>query len=82
VNLARLHGANRDFILNRVPHISRLMVASIDEVLLHAQTIVIGNSAPEFRDVPGRLGEHQSVIDLVRISDSRSVAGVYEGICW
>jgi GDP-mannose 6-dehydrogenase len=82
VNLARLHGANRDFILNRVPHISRLMVASIDEVLLHAQTIVIGNSAPEVRDVPGRLGEHQSVIDRVRISDSRSVAGVYEGICW
>jgi GDP-mannose 6-dehydrogenase len=82
VNLARLHGANRDFILNRVPHISRLMVANVDEVLLHAQTIVIGNSAPEFRDVPKRLGEHQSVIDLVRISDSRSVAGVYEGICW
>jgi GDP-mannose 6-dehydrogenase len=82
VNLARLHGANRDFILNRVPHISRLMVANVDEVLLHAHTIVIGNSAPEFRDVPKRLGEHQSVIDLVRISDSRSVAGVYEGICW
>lgn len=82
VSLARLHGANRDFILNRVPHISRLMVASVDEVLLHAHTIVIGNSAPEFRDVPRRLGEHQSVIDLVRISDSRSVAGVYEGICW
>ncbi|MEO8718019.1 MAG: nucleotide sugar dehydrogenase [Burkholderiales bacterium] len=82
VNLARLHGANRDFILNRVPHISRLMVASVDEVLLHAQTIVIGNSAPEFRDVPRRLTGRQSVVDLVRISDARSVAGVYEGICW
>jgi hypothetical protein len=43
---------------------------------------VIGNAAPEFRDVPKRLNGHQSVIDLVRITDSRSVAGVYEGICW
>ncbi|HEX7812279.1 MAG TPA: UDP-glucose/GDP-mannose dehydrogenase family protein [Burkholderiales bacterium] len=82
VNLACLHGANRDYILNHIPHISRLMVSSIDEVLDHARTIVIGNSAPEFRDVPRRLDEGQSIIDLVRVTDSRSVTGVYEGICW
>ena len=82
VNIARIHGANRDYILNHIPHISRLMVSSIDEVLDHAETIIIGNAAQEFRDVPRRLNEHQSVIDLVRITDSRSVSGVYEGICW
>jgi len=82
VRLASIHGANRDYILNRVPHISRLMVASIDEVLNHADTIVIGNAAPEFRDVPERLTDGQTIIDLVRITDSRSVSGVYEGICW
>jgi GDP-mannose 6-dehydrogenase len=82
VSLAAIHGANRDYILNRVPHISRLMVASIDEVLDHARTLVIGNAAPEFRDLPGRLGEGQTIVDLVRITDSRSVSGVYEGICW
>ncbi len=82
VRLAAIHGANRDYILNRVPHISRLMVASIDEVLDHADTIVIGNAAPEFRDVPKRLTDGQTIIDLVRITDSRSVSGVYEGICW
>jgi len=82
VSLARIHGANRDYILNHIPHISRLMVASIDEVLDHARTIVIGNAAAEFRDVPGRLGDGQTIIDFVRVSDSRSVSGVYEGICW
>ena len=55
VNIASLVGANRDFILNRIPHISRLMVDGIDAVLDHAQTIVIGNKDPEFRDVPQRL---------------------------
>ncbi|HKQ26596.1 MAG TPA: UDP-glucose/GDP-mannose dehydrogenase family protein [Burkholderiales bacterium] len=82
VSLARIHGANRDYILNHIPHISRLMVSSIDEVLDHARTIVIGNAAAEFRDVPKRLGDGQTIIDFVRITDSRSVTGVYEGICW
>ena len=82
VRLASIHGANRDYILHRIPHISGLMVSSIDEVLEHADTIVIGNAAPEFRDIPRRLGLRQTLIDLVRISESRSAAGVYEGICW
>ncbi|HEX6298040.1 MAG TPA: UDP-glucose/GDP-mannose dehydrogenase family protein, partial [Burkholderiales bacterium] len=55
VSLACLHGANRDYILNRIPHISRLMVPTVQDVLDHAQTIVIGNAAPEFADVPRRL---------------------------
>ena len=80
--LAALHGANRDYILNKIPHISRLMVATIDEVLEHAQTIVIGNGAPEFAEVPKKIVDGQTIIDFVRVSDSRTIAGIYEGICW
>jgi GDP-mannose 6-dehydrogenase len=82
VSLAAIHGANREYILNRIPHISRLMVPTINEVLAHAQTIVIGNGSPEFADVPRRVGDGQTVIDFVRVCDSRTVVGVYEGICW
>lgn len=82
VNLASIHGANRDYILNHIPHISRLMAPSIDEVLDHAGTIVIGNGAPEFQDVPGRIHDDQTVIDFVRIGKARSVSGVYEGLSW
>ncbi|OGA71319.1 MAG: GDP-mannose dehydrogenase [Betaproteobacteria bacterium RIFCSPLOWO2_12_FULL_65_14] len=82
VSLAAIHGANRDYILNRIPHISRLMVPSIDEVLAHAQTIVIGNAAPEFAEVPRRIGDGQTILDFVRVCDSRTILGVYEGLCW
>ena len=82
VRMASIHGANRDYILNHIPHISRRMVASIDEVLQHAGTLVIGNGSPEFRDVPRRLDAGQSIVDLVRIADTPSVEGVYDGICW
>jgi GDP-mannose 6-dehydrogenase len=82
VRLASIRGANRDYILHRIPHISRLMVTSVGEVLDHAGTLVIGNASAEFRDVPRLLGPGQTIVDLVRIADARSVEGVYDGICW
>jgi len=82
VSLASIHGANREYILNRIPHLSRLMMQELDDVLAHAGTIVVGTSAPEFRDVPKRLGDGQTLVDLVRLCEARSVRGVYEGICW
>jgi GDP-mannose 6-dehydrogenase len=81
VNLAALTGANQDYILNHIPHISKLMVNSVDDVLEFAQTIVIGNGAEEFRAVPGKLTGDQVVVDLVRISKEKS-GGNYDGICW
>lgn len=82
VNIASLVGANRDYILNHIPHISKLMEDSIDKVLTHADTIVIGNGAAEFRTVPDQLRPGQVLVDLVRISNVRSQEGRYDGICW
>ena len=82
VNIASLVGANRDFILNRIPHISRLMVDCVDAVLDFAQTVVIGNKDSEFVKVPDSLRDGQTIVDLVRIKDRRSNNGQYDGICW
>ena len=68
VNIAALTGANREFILNRIPHISRLMVPETEDVLAWAQTIVIGNSDPEFKKVPQKLRADQCLIDFVRMT--------------
>jgi GDP-mannose 6-dehydrogenase len=81
VNLAALTGANQDYILNHIPHISKLMVNSIAEVMDFAGTIVIGNGAEEFRAIPDKLTGQQVVVDLVRISNETS-GGSYDGICW
>jgi GDP-mannose 6-dehydrogenase len=82
VNIARLVGANRDFILNHIPHISKLMVGDIDAVLDHAETVVIGNKDPEFSKVQERLRAGQFLVDFVRIIEGRSDNGNYDGICW
>ncbi len=82
VQVAKLVGANRDFIVGRIPHISKLMVDDIDSVLKHAETIVIGNKDPEFATVPKRLRDGQCIVDFVRISSHGSSNGKYDGICW
>jgi len=82
VNIASLTGANKDYILNVIPHISSLMVQSIDEVLGHADTVVIGNGDKEFHDIRSRVKKGQVIVDFVRISDATSVDGEYDGICW
>lgn len=82
VSLAKLTGANRDYILNHIPHIASLMRDSVDDVLAHAEIVVIGNGAKEFSDVGGRLHDAQKIIDLVRIPDPPKDLRQYEGICW
>ncbi len=82
VSLAALTGANRDYILNHIPHISKLMVESMEEVLSFAEVIVIGNGAQEFRTILEQIKPGQVVVDLVRISPNKSEPGRYDGICW
>jgi GDP-mannose 6-dehydrogenase len=82
VNIASLMGANRDYILNHIPHISRLMVNTLDEVTTHAEVLVIGNGAAEFRQAVANCRPEQIVVDLVRVIDPANAPDQYDGICW
>ena len=82
VNLARLVGANRRFIEQKIPHIAQLMATSIDEVLDHAEVVVVGNKAGEFRTIEGLIRPGQHVLDFVRLWREHPEIPDYEGICW
>lgn len=84
VQLASLVGANRDYILNHIPHIARLLRDRIGDVLGSSDTVIIGNGAAEFQDVPSRLRPGQALIDLVHLDSGSATASgsQYEGICW
>ncbi len=82
VSLAKLVGANRDYLLKTIPHISSLLVDALDEALGHAGTLVVGNSDPEFLDIASRLRPEQTLIDLVRIRNFEQIKGRYDGINW
>jgi GDP-mannose 6-dehydrogenase len=83
VSLANLHGANRAYIEQVIPHIALLMADTLESVLESSEVIVVGNKSPEFRDVLPRLRPDQIMIDLVRITNDFSFAnGNYQGIAW
>jgi GDP-mannose 6-dehydrogenase len=48
VMLSRLHGSNRAFLEQTLPHINRLLRDELDDALRDAEVIVIGHAAPEY----------------------------------
>jgi GDP-mannose 6-dehydrogenase len=81
VSLAKLIGANKEYINNHIPHIASLMVESIDSLLEDREVIVIGNKNKEFKRLITESKGH-IILDLVRIVDNPSKYNNYYGICW
>jgi GDP-mannose 6-dehydrogenase len=82
VELARLVGANKEYIERGIPHMSSLMRPTLDEVVEASKVIVIGKKEPEYRALAGKLGNGRVVVDLVRMFEGMSSNGSYQGICW
>jgi GDP-mannose 6-dehydrogenase len=83
VSLARLVGANKDYIEKQIPHLSSLLCDSVNDVIDGSDVIVVGNAAPEFTQGVTACRPDQIIIDLVRLPLSGSlVAADYRGICW
>jgi GDP-mannose 6-dehydrogenase len=84
VSIARLVGANRNYINKQIPHLSSLLSESLDEVIERSDVLVVGNGCPEFADALSRTRPDQTVIDLFRLKriDRKQIPAQYRGICW
>jgi GDP-mannose 6-dehydrogenase len=83
VSLAKLVGANKEYIEQQIPHLSSLLCGSVDDVIAQSEVIVVGNNSPEFGEALTRCREDQIVIDLVRLPISGAeIQADYRGICW
>jgi GDP-mannose 6-dehydrogenase len=80
VSIARLVGANKNYIEEQIPHLSALLCESVDEVIALSDVIVVGNQSPEFGAALSECRADQTIIDLVRVP--APPAGEYRGICW
>ena len=83
VSIARLVGANREYITQQIPHLSSLLCDSVQEVVDASDVVVVGNAAPEFAEALRGTRPDQTVIDLVRVKiDRNEIPARYQGICW
>jgi GDP-mannose 6-dehydrogenase len=81
VELARLHGANKDYIEREIPHISSLMRPTLAEIVKTSEVIVVGKKEKEYKEALASLAGDVNVIDLVRLDGIEGLGG-YDGICW
>jgi len=82
VLLSKLMGKNKDFIIGRIPHISRLLKAGAEQIIEEADVIVLGNKSDEFREILPQIPQSKTIIDLVRIEKNKQTEDNYVGICW
>lgn len=80
VSLAKLIGMNRKYIEEHIPHISRLMVNSVEEILEHAEVILIGNQDEKFYEALAKMKAGQVAIDLTAKGGRPETVGGYEKI--
>ena len=81
VQLARLFGANKEYIEREIPHISSLMSDNLRQVVDQAELIIIGKKEPEYARIKDNLNHGRTVIDLVRLLEDNGKSR-YEGLCW
>jgi len=67
VSIASVRGANRNYILNVIPHIRKMLTEDLQEFLDHAQTVVVGNRSPLFKGILKKVGTDREVVDLVNL---------------
>jgi GDP-mannose 6-dehydrogenase len=81
VEYARVHGANKDYIESKIPHVSSLLNSDFNQVVDGSDIIVLGNRDERFRALAQHAPAGKQVVDLVGFMN-HTTNGTTEGICW
>lgn len=81
VSYSRIHGANKEYINFKIPHVSSLLQTDIWAMIDEADIVVLGNSDELFESVIADIPADKTIIDLVGFANARESENV-EGICW
>jgi len=83
VSLAKIFGANKQYIEQGIPHISSLMCPDIESLLSHAGVLIVGNYSKKYWKALKNGIAKKTVIDLVRCNDIMKAGPArYYGIAW
>jgi len=83
VDMARLVGANREYIDREIPHLERLLKPTPEAALAEAQVIAVGHVAKA--EIEAIVAAHagRTIVDLQGVRELEVLQGAdYKGICW
>ena len=77
VSLGQLIGSNRDFIEAYIPHIGTLLRSQLNNILTHADVVVLGSTSITREELIKRLRDEQPLIDVTNLTPVlREVAAI------
>ncbi len=84
VAVSRLMGSNQAHIEERLPHLADLLTDDVDELMDHAEVVIVGTRSAENLAALERMAEGTIVVDLVRLPDvrGRRASEGYVGMSW
>jgi GDP-mannose 6-dehydrogenase len=84
INLDTMLGSNREYLERQLPQIKDILRSDIAVTLQQCQGIVVNQNRPEFKAALRDLDGGIPVVDLVRLSEGRSLPGTssYRGLSW
>ena len=83
VQLSQLVGANREYILNKIPFISKFIIDDPAKLINHSEVIVVVNKEVEFVDILKKTPKDRIIYDLVNIDfKEREKNKNYIGVAW
>lgn len=81
VSAPDLIGGNRAFIEREIPHLTRWMSPSLDELIAHAETLIVSKRIDGLAAALARRPADQLLIDLVGLP-AEARGGRYLGVAW
>lgn len=81
VKYASVHGSNKEYINNHIPHISSLLVDTPDENIQSAELVLVCNGDESYQSILQDLPATTKVIDLHGLTANQSEDNK-QGICW
>ena len=82
VELSRLIGANRDFLVGKIPHIAELMVPTVEEAVAHGEVIVVTQADRAYDAAIRLLRADQRVLDFGHAKAFERGTAAYDGFSW
>lgn len=83
VSMAKLMGANKEYIEKEIPHISDLLCASPEELISKSDVLIIASKDSSYSALLKNVNGNKAIVDLVRLFTPEDHPQTeYYGICW
>lgn len=82
INLSRLTGTNRAYIDQKIPHLSKLLVNRLDELIDNSEVLIVSTREKEYVDLLLETESPAIIVDLVRLPEPLRKRKNYYGINW